>query len=150
MDNKISAIEQDTKKEIFELDFGEIKLAPPIGKDAFNNDKTDYGRYGKNDVFYADGKVTLTWKGIVATVSGALNWVDHAKDAPKLSKDGNYFAFALTSYFNGKDITVNKKTAKDTDWVCLVGNKPRLITVACEDTDIAIFDLRNTTLNRKS
>lgn len=144
--DKISAVVQDTGEEIFELDFSKVtRNQAPSGKDAFNSEKTDYGRYGNNEAYYDGGKVGIAWRDAKATVTGKLKWVKGNGTYPLLKEDGYYFAFALNSWFGSKSITVDNggkvHTASDTDWVCRVGEGKKPITVKCEDTVVAIFDL---------
>lgn len=144
--DKISAVVQDTKEEIFELDFSKVtRNKAPSGKDAINSEKTDYGRYGNNDAYYDGGKVDIAWRDAKATVTGKLKWVKGNDTYPLLTEDGYYFAFALNNWFNTKSVTVDNggkvQTASDTDWVCRIGDGKKPITVKCEDTVVAIFDL---------
>ena len=141
-ENKVSVYNKSSREELFVLDFSGTTLAPPVGEAAFKKDKTDYGRFGNNTEFYENGSVDISWEGTKATVTGKLKWVpEHT--AEKLTTAGNYFAFALVDWFDGKDVTVkikNENTAKKTDWVCLISDTKE-ITVKYEDTLVATFDL---------
>ena len=117
-------------------------LETPVGKEAFDNSKTDYGGFGKTTDFYDD--LTVTWNGTNATVQGTLKW---AAASQKRSKPGNYYPFALVGdYYENKEITVNNggnvQTTQDTDWVCSISEKTKTegLTVKCGDTLIANFD----------
>ena len=152
--DKISAVVQDTGEEIFELDFSKVtRNKAPSGKDAFNPEKTDYGRYGNNDAYYDGVKVNITWRDARATVTGKLKWVK-GNTFQLLPENGNYFAFSLNEWFSGKSVTVDNggkiRTSVETDWVCRVDNVEKPITVKCEDTVIAIFDLAKMTLGEKT
>lgn len=133
--------------EITTLNFSGATLAAPLGKDAFNDEKTDYGGFGNNETYYKGGKVEIAWNGTDATVTGELNWLDESAlgKFSKLKSNGNYFAFSLTEWFKGKEITVGNggkvSTASDTDWVCLVSEGKKSITVKCGETTIATYDL---------
>lgn len=115
----------------------------PVGKAAFDAGKADYGRFGRNELYYEGGHVDIAWDGPNAEVTGKLLHVKTA-DAESLSADGNYFAFALISWFKGKQVAVEgskKKTEEETDWVCLVKDKSKPITVTHEGETVARFDL---------
>lgn len=153
--DKISAVVQDTGEEIFELDFSKItRNKAPSGKDAFDSQKTDYGRYGNNNAYYDGGNVGIAWRDAKATVTGKLKWVKGNGTYPLLKEDGYYFAFALNSWFSTKSVTVDNggkiRTSVETDWVCRVDNAGNPITVKCEDTVIAIFDLAKMALGEKT
>ena len=140
--NKVSVYDQKSKSELITLDFGDTTLAPPVGEYAFRKDKTDFGGFGNDSLYYENGKVDIKWDGTTATVTGKLKWVK-TDSAKKLHADGNYFAFALTDWFNEKDVTVkvkNESTGKQTDWVCAISDTKE-ITVKYADTLIATFDL---------
>lgn len=152
VENKISAVVKNAQEEIFTLDFSGATLAAPLGKDAFNADKTDYGGFGNNEAYYKNSSVEIAWDGTKATVTGELNWLDESARGQfsKLSSNGNYFAFSLIEWFKGKEITVDNSgkvsTASDTDWVCLVSEGKKTITVKCGETTIATYDLSGVTL----
>ena len=151
--NKISAIVKETKEEVFELDFSSVtKNDCPVGEAAFNKDKTDYGGFGKNSDYYKNGSVDIVWNGTTATVTGELNYLKHSDSvAPKLSADGNYFAFSLVDWFKKKQITVTTgkdKTAQETDWVCTITDTNKIVTVKYNDTLVAKFDLSKVTLGK--
>lgn len=150
VENKISAIVEKTKEEVFELDFSSVtKNDCPVGETAFNQDKTDYGGFGNNTVYYEGGNVDIAWNGTDATVTGTLNNVNHTESATKLSADGHYFAFSLIDWFKNKQVTVKtskEKTATETDWVCTVTESNKLITVKYGNTLVAKFDLTKATL----
>lgn len=151
--NKISAIVQETKEEVFELDFSSVtRNECPVGEIAFNKDKTDYGGFGKNSDYYKDGSIKIAWNDTTATVTGELNYLKRdAGNTPKLSEDGNYFAFSLNEWFKNKQITVTNskdKTAQETDWVCTITESNKIITVKYENTLIAKFDLSKIVLGK--
>ena len=151
VEDKISAIVEKTKEEVFELDFSSVeKNECPVGEAAFNNEKTDYGRFGNNNIYYKDGKVDITWNGNTATVNGTLKNVK-SNDAEKITSDGHYFAFALIDWFKGKQITVTTSkanTVTDTDCVCKVTEDSKVITVEYNGSLIARFDLSKATLEQ--
>lgn len=144
-ENKVSVYDAGSKAELLTLDFSDTTLAPPVGEKAFKKDKTDYGGFGNNEAYYGNGSIGIAWEGTTATVTGKLKYLsgEGRTKFKKLTSDGNYFAFALIDWFEKKDVTVkikNEKTTQDTDWVCTISDT-REITVKCEDTLIATFDL---------
>lgn len=156
VENKISAVVKDDATKIFELNFGEIKREAPKGKDAFNADKTDYGNFGNNSTYYEGGKVNITWRDTKAIVTGKLKWLGTEQLEPfsKLSKEGYYFAFSLSKWFNGKIVEVDNggktHSAADTDWVCNVADKNKPIVVKRENTVVATYDLSGVELGKKT
>lgn len=149
VENKISAILQQTKEEIFELDFSSIvRNDCPVGEAAFKKDKTDYGRFGNNSIYYENGQVDITWNDTTATVIGTLKNVK-SEEVEKLSSDGHYFAFALIDWFKDKQVAITTSkttTVSDTDCVCKVTEEHKVITVEYNNVLIARFDLTESIL----
>ena len=149
-----ATIESD-EKTVATFNFGTANLVPeeyPKGKEAFNLEKKDYGRFGNNELYYDRGKVKISWNGTKASVSGTSKWVK-SNQAEMLTSDGNYFAFALSDWFKGKKITVDNggkiQTSVETDWVCRVNKEKKKITVKYKDYVIAVFDLSELKLEEK-
>lgn len=136
---------------ILTLSFGQAAFeAVPSGRSAFDSEKTDYGRFGNEGLYYRD--IYRTWEGDECRVTGSLKFVRKEGQATeKLPGDGYYFAFALSKWFDGRAVTVegnSKKTAKDTDWVMKVTEESRAkgVTVSLDGRKVAHFDLSGVTL----
>lgn len=146
---------ESSGKTVATFNFSTATLIPeeyPKGKEAFNLEKKDYGRFGNNGLYYDRGKVKILWNGTKATVSGTLKWVK-PEQAEKLPSEGNYFAFALSDWFKDKKNTVDNggkiQTSVETDWVCRVNKENKKITVKYKDYVIAVFDLSELKLEEK-
>ncbi len=146
--DSVFSFKTESGDPIVTLSFNQATLEPiPTGSSAFDHEKTDYGRFGNEDLYYSS--VSRSWEGTECRVTGELKFVkkaDHPTETEKLSEDGYYFAFALTKWFAERPITVegnSKKTVKDTDWVMKVTeeSKAKGITVSLDDETIARFDL---------
>lgn len=120
----------------------------PVGKGAFDEEKTDFGGFGKTEDFYGED-FKVEWEGTKAVVTGNLKWADPTE---KLSKAGNYYAFSLGETYKDVPITIDNggtvKTATDTDWVCHITEKTQKngLTVTCGSTLIASFDFSKVVL----
>lgn len=149
----VFSFKTETDEPILTLSFNKATFEQiPTGEAAFVKNKTDYGRFGNEDLYYST--ISRTWNGIECKVGGNLKYVkktDHPDQTSQLPSDGYYFAFALTKWFDGRSITqegTKKKTSKVTDWVCAVTEetKKKGLTVSLDGQTIAHFDLSDVTL----
>lgn len=137
-------------EQIAELDVRALKLELPVGENAIDATKKDYGQFGNNTAYYENGEVNLVWDGLKCTVTGKLNYVK-TEQFDKLHEDGYYFAFKLNDAdFEGKDVTVTltkAQTSNATDWVMKITpesiSKP--ITVVVDGITICTFDISGLT-----
>lgn len=138
-ENKVTVYDQESKEEMFTLDFNGTTLAPPSGKYAIVIPEIDrdFGRYGKASYFY-DEKPTINWSGTNGKVIGTFKWFN-GENAENLTTPGNYYPLVLNDFYKDKEVTVNNKTAKEWEWIVNITNR-KTVPVKYGKKTIAVLD----------
>ncbi len=127
---------------LFVLD---LSGAAPMGEQAIDPAKKDFGRFGKWEE-YCDG-VSIDWDGVKGTVKGTIK---HHGEIGTV-KAGNHFPLGLVAfYFDGvpKSVTIGSGSAKsitDKDIICDV-SKSKTIKVEWAGVSVLELDLTGATI----
>lgn len=117
--------------------------AVPVGADAFDAAKEDYGAFG-NKSDYLDG-VTITWDGVTGHVRGTIK--KHEKIGEKVPA-GMHFPIPFSEWYDEveKDlITTKRSTYTQKDIIQTVTAKTKLITAEYHGVEIMRLDFAGAT-----
>ena len=127
-------------KELMVLDFTDLI---PTGEDAYDADKSDFGRYGTISQYVES--LSIEWDGTKGTVTGKL--LKHNAIGDKV-KAGHHFPLSLSDWYDGvtKTVTVkNANTVPDKDIICGIDDV-KTITVEYNGETIMELDLSGMTM----
>ncbi len=143
---------------IAELDFSQLVLNLPRGKDAFTEEK-DHGDFGNAESMYEN--ITRTWDEETVTkckVAGKLKKLAKAEHPAVKDDPSYYFGFTLTDDFLKQNVEVRgpsgykvvQNPVTDTDYVIQIKeeNKTEPIYVYGNDRLTAVFDLSEVELEK--
>lgn len=127
------------------LNFSGSVLAVPVGKDAYDPDKKNFGRFGNWDT-YCDTDVSIKWNGIKGTVTGKIKHHDEIHTV----KAGYHFPLSMSSFYGdgvSKTITIGNgkpNVVTDKDIICNVENQ-KAIKVSYNGETVLELDLSGAT-----
>lgn len=97
--------------------------------------------------------ISIQWSGTKGSVKGDIKYVsDYSELFGEAEKSGNFFPVSLSSTYQGKEITVQRKngtakTANDTEWILRLSDGTNTqYDINCEGKEIASLTFADATL----
>ena len=113
----------------------------PVGAAAYDQNKTDFGGFGKLDDYVQD--LAISWDGVTGHVTGTIK--NHGEVGDKKVAAGHHFPFGMSAWFADgieKTVTVSKpKKLTDKDVIAAVADLKTPIRVEYHGVKVLEFDL---------